>query len=154
MSWCRPARCGPVNVRQSLARDDVDDATAAPLAELHGTADEREQGVVAAAAHAGARVEVGAALADDDLARVDDLAAEALDAEALGVGVATVLGRGRALLVCHEFSPSLSADLVSWSACSQGDVGDLDLGVLLAVTLALLVAGLVLVLLDDDLGAL
>src|SRR3954451_4852689 len=37
---------------------------------------------------------------------------------------------------------------------SEGDVGDLDLGVLLAVTLALLVAGLVLVLLDDDLGAL
>src|SRR6188768_3990570 len=37
---------------------------------------------------------------------------------------------------------------------SEGDVGDLDLGVLLAVTLALLVTGLVLVLLDDDLGAL
>src|SRR4051812_37347683 len=34
------------------------------------------------------------------------------------------------------------------------DRGDLDLGVLLAVPLALLVAGLVLVLLDDDLGAL
>src|SRR6478672_10988183 len=39
-------------------------------------------------------------------------------------------------------------------AGSERDVGDLDLGVLLAVTLALLVAGLVLVLLDDDLGAL
>src|SRR5689334_4752725 len=38
--------------------------------------------------------------------------------------------------------------------CSEGDVGDLDLGVLLAVTLALLVTGLVLVLLDDDLRAL
>src|SRR4051794_17496868 len=37
---------------------------------------------------------------------------------------------------------------------SEGDVGDLDLGVLLAVTLALLVARLVLVLLDHDLGAL
>ena len=33
----------------------------------------------------------GSALADDDLARVDGLAAEALDAESLGVGVATVL---------------------------------------------------------------
>src|SRR6478609_8411212 len=44
-----------------------------------------------------------------------------------------------------------------WSTSSrrsEGDVGDLDLGVLLAVTLALLVAGLVLVLLDDDLRAL
>src|SRR6476619_981057 len=37
---------------------------------------------------------------------------------------------------------------------SEGDVGDLDLGVLLTVTLALLVPGLVLVLLDDDLRAL
>src|SRR3954451_19668079 len=39
-------------------------------------------------------------------------------------------------------------------AGSDRDVGDLDLGVLLAVTLALLVAGLVLVLLDDYLGPL
>src|SRR5512144_96233 len=37
---------------------------------------------------------------------------------------------------------------------SGGDVGDLDLGVLLTVTLALLVTGLVLELLDDDLRAL
>src|SRR4029077_10959319 len=39
----------------------------------------------------------------------------------------------------------------AWSGL---DVGDLDLGVLLAVALALLVAGLVLVLLDHDLGTL
>ena len=49
-----------------------------------------EQGVVAAAADVHARVELGAALADEDLAGLDDLAAEPLDAEALGVGVATV----------------------------------------------------------------
>src|ERR1700710_3215088 len=41
-----------------------------------------------------------------------------------------------------------------WEAGSGLDVGDLDLGVLLSVALALLVAGLVLVLLDHDLGAL
>jgi hypothetical protein len=35
-------------------------------------------------------MEVGAALADDDLACLDDLAAEPLDAESLGVGVPTV----------------------------------------------------------------
>jgi hypothetical protein len=46
-------------------------------------------------------VEVGAPLADDDLAGVDDLAAEALDAEALGVGVAPVAGGAEALLVGH-----------------------------------------------------
>src|SRR6478735_4680237 len=57
-----------------------------------------------------------------------------------------------------EAAPFLCAIWISpWctvSSRSEGDVGDLDLGVLLAVTLALLVAGLVLVLLDDDLGAL
>ena len=63
--------------------------------------DEREQRVVAATADAVARVEVGAALADEDLAGVDGLAAEALDAQALSVRVATVARRGRALLVCH-----------------------------------------------------
>ena len=51
-----------------------------------------------------AGVEVGAALADDDLAGLDDLAAEALDAEVLRVRVATVAGRGRALFVCHVLS--------------------------------------------------
>ena len=48
-----------------------------------------------------ARVEVGAALADDDLAGLDELAAEALDAEALRVGVAAVTGGTKTLLVCH-----------------------------------------------------
>ena len=49
-----------------------------------------EQRVVAATADVDAGVEVGAALADDDLAGLDDLAAEPLDAEPLGGGVATV----------------------------------------------------------------
>src|SRR3954447_24049009 len=98
--------CGEASVRalRSLARDDVHDAATAARAELDGTADEREQRVVTAAADAAARVEVGATLADDDLAGVDDLAAVALDAEALGVGVAAVLGGRRALLVCHFVS--------------------------------------------------
>src|SRR5580693_7185656 len=58
--------------------------------ELHVAADQREQRVVAAAADALARVEVRAVLADDDLARVHDLAAVTLDAEALGLRVAAV----------------------------------------------------------------
>jgi hypothetical protein len=49
-------------------------------------------------------VEVGATLADDDLAGADDLAAVPLHAEALGVGVATVLGRRCTLFVSHELS--------------------------------------------------
>ena len=64
-------------------------------------ADKREQRVVAAAADVVAGVEVGAALAEDDLAGLDLLAAEPLHAEALGVGVAAVTAGRRALLVCH-----------------------------------------------------
>ena len=77
-----------------------------------------EQRVVLAAADAVARVELGAALPDDDLAGLDDLAAEALDAQALGVGVATVAGAGCALFVCH----------VAYLTSPLLDAGDLDLG--------------------------
>src|SRR6476619_4860324 len=51
----RPETGTPFEVSQrmtasSLTRDDVDDAATAPGAELDGTADEREQGVVTAPA--------------------------------------------------------------------------------------------------------
>src|SRR6185503_19564878 len=82
-------------------RNDVHDLAATVGAGLHRTGVQREQRVVAAAADARTRVEVGAALADQDLARVDDLTAEALHAEALSVGVTTVTGGRCALLVCH-----------------------------------------------------
>ena len=49
-----------------------------------------EQGVVGAAPDVLARMEVGAALTDQDLAGLDDLTTEPLDPEPLGVGVATV----------------------------------------------------------------
>src|SRR5439155_2120882 len=67
-------------------RDHADRPPAAPGAELNVPRNQREQGVVAAAAHTHAGVEVGAVLAHDDLAGADQLAAEALDAEPLGVG--------------------------------------------------------------------
>ena len=51
---------------------------------------EREQGVVAADADAVTGVELGAALADDDVAGYDPLAAELLDAEPLPGTVAAV----------------------------------------------------------------
>ena len=70
--------------------NDVDGLAAALDAELDRTGGRGEQRVVAATADVDAGVEVGAALADEDLAGLDDLAAEPLDAEALGVGVATV----------------------------------------------------------------
>lgn len=95
-----------VAVRRLLAcSDDVDDLAAALRAELHRTGGQREQRVVAATADVHAGVEVGAALTDDDLAGVDLLAAEALDAEALSVGITTVTGGACALLCAMSWSP-------------------------------------------------
>ena len=66
-----------------LRWNDVDDAASATGSELNRTSGEREQGVVAAASDVTAGVEVGAALANDDLAGVDDLAAKALHTKTL-----------------------------------------------------------------------
>src|SRR5574341_2379892 len=60
-----------------------------------------EEGVVAAATHAGAGVDAGAALAHQDRAGGDDLSAEPLHAQALGRGVAAVAAGGGAFLVGH-----------------------------------------------------
>jgi hypothetical protein len=60
-----------------------------------------EQRVIAAAADTVAWVEVRTALPDDDLAGVDQLAAEPFDAEPLRIRVPTISGRRRSLLVCH-----------------------------------------------------
>src|SRR5581483_1021321 len=85
----------------SAPGDDVDHPAARTGAELNGAGGECEQGVVLAAADVDARVEVGAALPNDDLAGVDLLAAEALHAQALRVGVTAVAAGRRALFVCH-----------------------------------------------------
>jgi hypothetical protein len=91
----------------SCSSHDVHNAATTAGAELDSTGRQGEQGVVPAAAYAGARVEVGAALADDDLACGNYLATEALDAEVLGVGVTTVASGTRAFFMCHlECLPS------------------------------------------------
>src|SRR5450432_2431826 len=82
-------------------RDDAHGAAAPHTAELDLAGNEREQGVVATAADTGPGVEVGATLPHDDLARVDLLPAEPLDAEPLSAGVAAVTAGRRAFLVCH-----------------------------------------------------
>src|SRR3954453_12378079 len=125
-----------------LARDDRDDAAAAQVTELDGAGGGREQRVVAASADVEAGVEVGAALANENLAGVDDLAAEPLHTEPLRVGVTPVAGGRCALLVCHGgLLPGLYA-------------GDPQRAERLTVALPLVVAGLVAELVNDDLGAL
>src|SRR5690606_25729565 len=81
------------------------------------------------------------ALANDDLAGVDGLTAEALHAQVLGVRVAAVAGGASALLVCHELFLALL------------NASDLETRQVLTVSDALAVAGLVLVLEDVDLGS-
>src|SRR3712207_3957844 len=111
-------------------REHVDDLAALRVPQLARALDEGEQRVVTAAADTLPRVELGAALADQDLAGVDDLAAEPLHAQPLGVRVAPVARAGRTLLVSHR--PSLLLR----------DLGDLDPRQRLTVPLPLVVPGL------------
>src|SRR4029453_8783753 len=122
-------------------RRHVDHPAAPPGPKLNMPSDQRKQGVIATAAHTIARVKVGAALPDNDFASIHQLTAKPLDPKPLSIGIPTVTRRGRALLVCHIVASAL-------------DIGDLDLGVLLAVSLALAVAGLVLELQNADLRTL
>ena len=85
----------------SLGGHDVDDPAIATSPELDVAGRQGEQGVVPAAPDVDAGVEVSAALADDDLAGVDELASETLDAQTLRIGIPAVAGGAGALLVCQ-----------------------------------------------------
>src|SRR5690348_15009475 len=123
-----PHEAGPsgFDVVPTSARDHVHRALTLGAFDrkLHLAIDQREQRVVAAEADADARMELGAALAHDDVAGFDDLAAEQLDAEVFRVGVAAVARGTYALFVCHGGFSLLAA---------TGDAGDLDFGVMLPV---------------------
>ena len=67
-----PSETDPV-LSALAGRQDAHDLAAAALPELHVPGDQRVQRVVAAPADQVARVELGAALADEDLAGVDQL---------------------------------------------------------------------------------
>src|SRR5579863_4158005 len=72
---------------------DIDElAHAAAIAEFHDAADFREQGVVTAPADVFARLDAGAALANDDRTARHRLASEHFHAQPLRVGIAPVLG--------------------------------------------------------------
>src|SRR5699024_2041272 len=88
-----------------LVLHDVHQATVALGGELDGASLQCEQRVIAAATNVHTWVELGAALTDEDLARLDLLAADALTTETLCLGVASVTGARTSLLSCHE-SPS------------------------------------------------
>src|ERR1700688_1450997 len=89
--------------RRSTGRlhPDVSAALVARL-ELDLALGQGKERVVAADADIGAGVEFGAALAHEDVARDDDLAAELLDAEPPAGGVAAVAGAAACFLVGHS----------------------------------------------------
>src|SRR6185295_9273299 len=96
LGWLRRIGCS-----LRCSRRHVHDPAAAPPTKLDMPRDQGEQRVVATAADAVAGVEVRAALPDNDLAGVHQLAAKPLDAQPLSIRVPTVARRGCALLVCH-----------------------------------------------------
>jgi hypothetical protein len=83
-----------------LGRDDID--AAAFLIELHLAVDERVKGEVAALAHSAASAKLVADLADNDIASVNLLATEVLDAAPLGIGIPAVATGSLTLFVCHD----------------------------------------------------
>src|ERR1700678_4477145 len=79
----------------------IDVYTAAAAVEFHVAIDEGENGVVAAEADVAAGEEFGAALADDDIAGNDGLAAEFLYAEPLADAIAAVLDAALTFFMSH-----------------------------------------------------
>lgn len=65
------------------------------------TVGQREQRVVLAHADIDAGMELGAALADENVAGQNGFTAIALDAQTLGMGIATVFGAAYAFFRCH-----------------------------------------------------
>ena len=75
--------------------------------ELDGTVDQSEQGVILADADIDTGMDVGASLADQDVAGQNELTVSTLDAQALGLGVTAVLGGTAALMVSEELNTNL-----------------------------------------------
>ena len=70
--------------------------------EEYAAINQGEDGVVAAHAYALTGVELGATLANDDVAGDNSLATELLHAEALAAGIATVTNGTLTFLMCHN----------------------------------------------------
>src|SRR5689334_14566617 len=101
--WCSASRtAGPLLLLGRGLDRDGGLALRPVLRVLHVARLRGEERVVLADAHVHAGMELRAALADEDGARVHELAAEGLEAEALAFGIAAVAGRPACFLVCHE----------------------------------------------------
>src|SRR6185437_10353100 len=100
----------------SVGFENRDHAAAAGGLEIDLARALGEDRVVLPDPHAVARMELGAALANDDLAAGHGLAGEHLHAEALGIRVTAVAARPEPLLMSHPRSPSWPAAGAAWPA--------------------------------------
>ena len=75
--------------------------------ELDGTVNQSEQGVIAADADIDAGMDVGASLANQDVAGQNELTISTLHAQALSIRITTVLGGTAALVVSEELNTNL-----------------------------------------------
>src|SRR6267143_2203760 len=101
---------GGLGLRRSRRHDRDILAPGQALVELDRTARSREYRVVAADADMRARVKLGAALAHDDVAWDDDLAAIFLDAEPPAAAVAPVARGAACFFIRHPSLLPRSAD--------------------------------------------
>src|SRR2546423_8325507 len=100
-------------MRELFRLQHRDDASAAAGLEVDRARARGEDRVVLPDPHTVARLELCAALANDDLAARHGLAGEHLHAEALGVRVAAVAARPEPPPINHPGSPSLLASAAS-----------------------------------------
>lgn len=84
-----------------LLLDSATLAVTANALEMNAAINQSVQGVIATDADALTRMDVGAALTDQNVAGQNKLTVAALNAEALGLGITAVLGRTYAFLMCH-----------------------------------------------------
>lgn len=105
--------------------NDADEFTALVAFDLkHDSAvGGREQGVILAKTYVVAGMKMRAALTNDDVAGLDDFAAETLDAQSFRVRVATVSSTTTRFLMCHNTPLE--------KLC--GNAGDSDFRVILAM---------------------
>lgn len=77
-------------------------AVSAQSLKSYDTVSQCEQSIVRTTAYVLARMDVGASLANEDVARYDLLAVGSLGAKALGLGITAVLGGAHSLLMREE----------------------------------------------------
>src|SRR5579883_2184069 len=124
----KPRRSGVVREQlEGSARNHTDRAATlrAMGLELDLAVDQRVERMVTAQAHARARMELRAALAHDDVAGFDGLAAIELHAQIFRIRIATVARGTYAFLVCH------GGLLLRGLAALGGNGRDFDFGIVL-----------------------